>query len=98
MTDDAQKRAGEIVEARRQAYARVFDRRNPDAVAVLEDLAAFCRFLDAPWHPDPAVRDILIGRREVFGRIAEHITHSTDDILSLYYLRNIHAGSDANRG
>lgn len=69
---------------RKRAYCRVFDVADNDAVAVLRDLAKFCRAHESTAHPDPRMAARLDGRREVFLRIAQHM-HLDDDTLWRLY-------------
>lgn len=97
-------RQKDALDQRRQAYERVFDRRDPDVRIVLQDLIGYSRFLDAPETPDPMAREIVQGRRDVMGRILEHLAHNPDELLQLYHLRGLNNGgagtgpADADNG
>lgn len=51
---------------------------------VLEDLAQFCRAGQAPFDPDQRLTDVLIGRQEVFYRIAQHLNLDPLQLNRLY--------------
>jgi len=73
-----EQRAKDQLEARRQAYAKVFDGK--DGRIVLEDLAQFCRADTTTFHENHHVSNMLDGRREVYLRIQEHTELSPDDL------------------
>lgn len=73
-----------ILRSRALAYKRVFLKKGTDTDAVLADLAKFCRASETTFHTDPRMTDILIGRREVFIRIAHHLQLTEDQLWSLY--------------
>lgn len=52
--------------------------------AFLKDLANFCRADTTTYDPDPAVRDILLGRREVWLRIQQHLHLTSQQLVALY--------------
>jgi len=66
---------------RQSAYKRTFG--GPLAAHILEDLADFCHFNEAGYHPDRRMTDVLIGRREVFLRIVQNLELSPDDMFEL---------------
>lgn len=71
-----------LVEERKRSYQLALG--NPMAKVMLADLAQFCRANESTWHDDPAKRDMLAGRREVWLRITEHFNLETDDLLRRY--------------
>lgn len=75
--------AFEFVRHRSRHYNAVF--RQPESgKAVLYDLAKFCRANKTTWNDDPHKRDVLIGRREVWLRIQEHLNLSPEELTDLY--------------
>ena len=73
--------AAEMVLTRQSAYKRTFG--GPSSSHVLEDLADFCHFQTAGFHPDRRMTDVLIGRREVFLRIIQNLELSPDEMFEL---------------
>jgi hypothetical protein len=65
-----------------RAYRLAFP--NPESSEVLKDLAKFCHIGKAPFHPDQRKTDILIGRQEVFFRIADHLNLQPDELFDIY--------------
>lgn len=64
------------------AYRQVFD--GPRAAPVLADLSDFCRARSAPFVPgDTMATGVLIGRQEVFHRIARYLNLSEREIWEL---------------
>ena len=64
------------------AYRRVFDA--PEAETVLADLSDFCRARRAPFvSGDAMATGVLIGRQEVFHRIARYLNLSEDEVWEL---------------
>jgi len=69
---------------RARAYQRIFLDHGHDTDTVLGDLATFCRASETTYHADPRLSDVLIGRREVFLRIAHHLHLTEDQLWNLY--------------
>ena len=70
------------------AYRRVFGapegRPSPEAQTVLVDLTDFCRARQAPFvSKDPIATGVLIGRQEVFHRIARYANLSEEEVWDL---------------
>ena len=64
------------------AYRRVFGA--PEAETVLADLSDFCRARRAPFVAgDAMATGVLIGRQEVFHRIARYLNLSEDEVWEL---------------
>lgn len=64
------------------AYRRVFD--GPAVDDVLTDLADFCRAREAPFVPgDPMATGVLIGRQEVFHRVARYLNLPEETVWGL---------------
>lgn len=64
------------------AYRRVF--AVPSADAVLADLGDFCRARSAPFVAgDPMATGVLIGRQEVFHRIARYSNLTEQEVWDL---------------
>ncbi len=66
---------------RSRAYYRVF--RSPDGAEVLRDLAPFCRAFTPCWGATPEDTARLIGRNEVWHRIAEYLSLSPQELYEL---------------
>lgn len=78
-----------FIGARQQAYVITFGsrvKRSGAQKAVLADLAKFCRAHTTTWDDNQRKSDVLIGRREVFLRIQEHLQLSTEELAELYAL------------
>ncbi len=78
------EQAREWLRSRRTAYQRLFLGHGVDTDLVLQDLAKFCRASESTFHADQRLSDVLIGRREVFLRIAHHLHLTDDEIWKLY--------------
>jgi hypothetical protein len=76
--------ARERLFSRQMAYRRLFDLETPSGVAVMKDLARFCRAHKSTFHADPRIHGVLEGRREVWLRISQHLNLSTEDLWKLY--------------
>ena len=64
------------------AYRQVFD--GPNAAPVLADLSEFCRARSAPFVANDAMATgVLIGRQEVFHRIARYLHLSEREVWEL---------------
>lgn len=76
----AQRQAIETV---RQSYARLFAGQavEGDAEIIAADLKRFCRADASTFHPDPRVAAMLDGRREVWLRLHQFSTMTTDEII-----------------
>lgn len=77
-------RAFDLLKKRRLAYMLTFKKDNFAAQEVLIDLAKFCRANESTYHSDPSLKDVLIGRREVWLRIANHLNLSSEQLFALY--------------
>lgn len=72
----------DFLRLRKRAYQFTFGEvKNNEA---LKDLAKFARVGAAPWHPDEAKRNVLIGRQEMFFRIVAHLRLQPDELHDLY--------------
>lgn len=70
---------------RRRAYQLVFGREQPAVIAVLEDLARFCRANESCAVPGNHDKSLLLeGRREVWLRIQQHLGLSDHQLFALY--------------
>ena len=74
----------EFLTRRKQSYKATFNRDNPAAMKVLDDLAKFCRAHKTTSSEDPNVSALMEGRREVWLRI-QHSLQMTDDQLWDHY-------------
>lgn len=72
-----------FLHGRRSNYLRCFS--TPDGEQVLADLAKFCRANESAFNINPRLSDVLVGRREVWLRIQNHL-HLTGE--QLYVLSN----------
>jgi len=77
------EQARRVLAQRRADYRAVFT-PGPSTDRVLADLAKFCRANETTFHVNPRVSDALIGRREVFLRVAHHLNLSDDQLWDLY--------------
>lgn len=78
------ERIKRFVHSRKISYGLVFGPKTPDHVAVLKDLAAFCRAHETTFHPDPRIHAILEGRREVWLRIQNHLQLTPEQLYALF--------------
>lgn len=78
------RRLFSFIDQRKRAYQLTFQLNQPANVAVLEDLARFCRATESTFHPDARIAANLDGRREVYLRIMNHLGLTTEQLLSLY--------------
>lgn len=76
-------RAFDFLRRRKMQYQFTFD--SPSGVAVLKDLARFCRAAKTEFHPDARIHAALSGRREVFLRIVEHLTFTPEALTDIYF-------------
>lgn len=76
--------AKEKLSNRALSYQRVFLKKGVDTDRVLDDLAKFCRANQTTFHADRRLSDVLIGRREVYLRVIQHLKLSDDQLWSLY--------------
>lgn len=67
----------------RRAYRYIF-LGHYAAQEVLIDLARFCRANESTYHPDPVVQAALMGRREVWLRLSNHLNLSSEQLFALY--------------
>jgi hypothetical protein len=70
---------------RQQSYKLTFQINQPANVAVLKDLATFCRAHESTFHPDARIAGNLDGRREVWLRIQQHLGMTTEQLSELYH-------------
>ncbi len=56
---------------------------SPVSIDALADLSVFCRAHTTTFHPDPHVRAMLEGRREVWLRIQNYLKLSNDQLWEL---------------
>lgn len=73
-----------VLNNRALSYQRVFLKKGVDTDRVLTDLAKFCRASETTYHADQRLSDVLIGRREVFLRIAQHLHLTDEQLWNLY--------------
>lgn len=71
----------QFLSRRRRAYAAIFN--SPSGRIVLEDLAKFCRSSGSVFHENQRLTDVMIGRREVFDRIRDHLHLSDQELYDI---------------
>lgn len=74
----------QAVAKRQSAYKNIFDPKHPAAQIILEDLAKFCRANETTFLPDVRASDVLVGRREVWLRIQQHLNLTDKEAWALY--------------
>lgn len=63
----------------------VFRKDNPAAMAVLADLAVYCRAAETCVVPNDRDKTLVLeGRREAFLRITQHLHLSVEDLYAIY--------------
>ncbi len=70
-----------------KAYQLVLGAKTHAHATVLEDLAQFCKWGETPFHPNERETCVMIGRQQVFTRIARFL-NLPDDQLFDYALGN----------
>lgn len=73
-----------FIRGRKRAYQLTFQLSQPANIAVLEDLAKFCRARESTFHQDPRIAANLDGRREVWLRITNHMGLTEEELVALY--------------
>lgn len=75
-----------LLRARQTAYHRVFSGSGSadDVVAVVRDLARFCRASNSTFRADAREHAQLEGRREVWLRIRDHLDLPFDELMQRY--------------
>lgn len=76
------RRTLDYLRGRKRAYQLAF--HTPAGAEVLVDLAKFCRAGTSTFDADPRVHAALEGRREVFLRITEHLSLTSEQLYALY--------------
>jgi len=74
----------DLLRGRKKAYQVMF---KPDGVIGNEamiDLAKFCRLGGVGWTDNALMQSRLIGRHEVFNRIAQHLHLEPEHLAALY--------------
>ena len=70
---------------RKTSYCLTFQPEQPANMAVLEDLARFCRANESCVVPGDHDKSLVLeGRREAFLRIQQHIRLSPEQLFRLY--------------
>jgi hypothetical protein len=85
VTEDQIREALAAVRDRKRAYQLLFG-SNPACMAVLEDLAKFCRgrLEDTTFVPDQRLHAFLEGRRSVYNRIRQHLDLPEEYLLQIF--------------
>lgn len=78
------EQAMQWLHSRSLAYQSIFLGHGRDTDIVLQDLAKFCRASESTFHENQRASDVLIGRREVFLRISQHLRLSQEQLWQLY--------------
>lgn len=81
---EALRRAYGFITDRKRAYQLTFQINQPANVAVLRDLAKFCRAHESTFHADARIAANLDGRREVYLRILNHLGLTDEQLLAIY--------------
>lgn len=87
LVDDHERELRAVMEIRRLAYAAVFNAGAPSREQrelVLQDLMRFCRAETSTYATNPRDHAMLEGRREVWLRINNHATKTTEQLLDIY--------------
>ncbi len=71
-----------ILRLRKSAYQQTFDGHGAPR-QVLIDLARFCRATESVFHPNESMKNVLIGRNEVWLRIQQHLNLSSEELFQL---------------
>lgn len=79
---DAKGQALDLLNARRLNYRQAL--LAPAGQGVLIDLARFCRANETCFHPDPRLHAVAEGRREVWLRVQQHLSLTTEELYALY--------------
>jgi hypothetical protein len=74
----------DIIRRRKQAYTQTFSDEDRFNREVMADLARFCRANETTFHENQRMSDVLIGRREVFLRIAHHMGMSESELYDKF--------------
>jgi len=70
---------------RKRSFQLTFNLNQPADVAVLRDLAVFCRANESCVVPNDRDRTLLLeGRREVWLRIQQHLNLTPEQLFALY--------------
>lgn len=83
--EEAKRRTLDFLGERKRAYHLVFRLDQPADMEVLRDLAWFCRANESAAVPGDHDRTwALVGRREVFLRITQHLKLTPEQLFELY--------------
>lgn len=80
---DLLERARAFIFRRQKAYQLTFEEKNEANLAVLSDLAKFCRANETTFNADPRLHAVLEGRREVWLRIQNHLKLDSESLWKL---------------
>ena len=76
------EKARGFLRTRKSAYLQTFEGHGAGR-EVLMDLAQFCRADETTFHVNDSMKDVLIGRREVWLRIQQHLNLSHEELFTL---------------
>lgn len=74
----------EFLTGRKAAYCHIFPPDSRAAEIVIRDLGAFCRAGQTCIAPTDRETYVLLGRQEVFLRIAQNVNMSITELYQLY--------------
>jgi len=94
MIVSAVSRFKDILQGKKVAYNKVFDRNNVYTDAVLKDLAKFCRAHKSTFLPDARASAVLEGRREVWLMIQEYLELEVEEIYSLHAVKEYRSDNE----
>ena len=80
--NEAFNKAIDFLRHRKRAYQLCFG--TSAGQAVLIDLAKFCRANESCFHEDPRKHAVLEGRREIWLRITQHLSLTSEQLYTLY--------------
>lgn len=85
VTAEQVEHALSVIRDRKRAFQLVFGSA-PGHLAVLEDLAKFCRARDedTTFTPDQRMHAFLEGRRSVYNRIQQHLNLTEERLLEIF--------------
>jgi hypothetical protein len=81
---EKEKKAKQLLQERKMAYLRVFDKDNVFLQAVLDDLETFCRGDRSCAQDNANLTYLLLGRQEVWFRIKNHLERSIEQLYEIH--------------
>ncbi len=77
----SESRLKQRLEEQIKAYRLVLGVKTHAHATVLEDLAQFCKWGETPFHPSERETCVMIGRQQVFTRIARFLNLPDDQLF-----------------